>query len=54
MSSTNGFSGCLPIKKKGDMALGWVLKVEGGQEVGKGRRKNRYDQSSLGTRMNSQ
>lgn len=36
------------------MALGWVLKVEGGQEVGKGRGKNRYDQSSLGTRMNSQ
>lgn len=31
--------------------LGWMLKVGGGQEVGKGRGKNRHDQSSLGTRM---
>lgn len=31
--------------------LGWVLEVGGGQEVGKGRGKNRYDQSSLGTCM---
>lgn len=37
MSSTNGLSGWLKIKEKGDMTLGWVLEVGGGQEVGKGR-----------------
>lgn len=38
-------------KGKGEYDVGMSVEGRGGQEVSKGGRKNRYDQSSLGTRM---